>query len=591
MSEKKYSVGIDFGHGETSVSRVPGYNSEPVSRVPLRITSHDEEKKVISAICRHKDGWHFVWSKEDFQRPDIREGFKGVISKLTPEDKEALGEFAKLIFKTILKNDPDLQYDENTGEANFSICIASPSDWRRQDPSTPGEYLRFFRDECGIKPIEMCINESDAAFYTKYDNYSRDDTVFFIYLGSSTIDFTTYHHSECISECCWGNNHVGAHLIEDKIIDIGYRDEENVKTMQRVTLAREKAGLGLADAALSLATRLEKEKYFTNHLSSFYFEMKCMDFAPWDSRRAVAFSVDLSKNDFDNVLADYRVELEQVLVNAAQKLSNFGIKPTLILLSGGASRMDFVRESAKKAFPGVQIYQDTCPEWVVSDGAAKYISIQNKSLEQMLDELSDLDFESIYIDADITATQQATETLMTPVLEDLKGSKNYNANEMVKKFCDFFSGLGSDNEDYVRLFDSAARSILNSKISSAVESAIRNAFNKEIDLSDINVNYEFPIFDWDPDNWKPGGNSYSYVAAVIEVILDKFFYNPDKPRYKDERTIVAEGCKEVFCQRDPFDVRYGAKALEDAADKIKTQTLKIAREAYLKNELFRTSQG
>ena len=34
----KYYIGIDFGHGETSVSRVPGTNGESVSRIPLRIS-------------------------------------------------------------------------------------------------------------------------------------------------------------------------------------------------------------------------------------------------------------------------------------------------------------------------------------------------------------------------------------------------------------------------------------------------------------------------------------------------------------------------------------------------------------------------
>lgn len=380
MCEKKFFIGIDFSHEYTSVSRVLGYNNESVSRVPLRISCNDMEKKVVSAIYRHDNGWHFVWSEEDFRRPDIREHFTGIFSNLSPKKKEAFREFSKPIFRTILENDPDLEYDENTGEANFSICIGNPSDWHRRNPETPDEYLRFFRDECGIKPIEICINESDAAFYTKYSDYARDDIAFVIDLGSSAIGFTTYHHSACVPECCWGYN-LGAHIVEALIIDKGYLDEENAENMRKVSQAREDAGLGSADAALSLAARFAIEEYFTNHLSSFDLEIKYMHFVPWKAQRDVTFSLFLSKDEFSYVIADYSQQLEQVLVNADKTLSNFGIKPTLVLLSGGANRMDFVRKCSEKAFPDVQIYQDACPERVVPDGVAKYAQVMSWAMD------------------------------------------------------------------------------------------------------------------------------------------------------------------------------------------------------------------
>jgi hypothetical protein len=382
MVEKKYFIGIDFGHGETSVSRVPGYNNEPVSRVPLRVTSHDVDKKVISAICRHDNGeWHYVWTEEDFVRPNMIEGFKGIVSKLTPEEKDALAIFAKLIFRTIIENDQDLQYDETTGQANFSICIACPSDWRRQDPSTPDEYRRFFHDECGIIPIEMCINESDAAFYTKYNDYVTDDTIFVIDLGSSTIDFTSYHHAECVEDCCWGHN-LGAHLVEDRLLNVGYRNPENIENMRKVASERKKAGLGSADAALSLAARFAKEDYFTNHRKRFNFRLSMADLYPVDDYTTYAFNLILTKEEFDEVISDYRNQLQAEFENAAKKLLNYNIIPNIVLLSGGASRMDFVRDCAEKAFPNSNIYKDINPEWVVSDGAAKYAEVYYKALEE-----------------------------------------------------------------------------------------------------------------------------------------------------------------------------------------------------------------
>ena len=37
-------IGIDFGHGETTVSRVPGYNGLPVSQIALTNTNNAANK-------------------------------------------------------------------------------------------------------------------------------------------------------------------------------------------------------------------------------------------------------------------------------------------------------------------------------------------------------------------------------------------------------------------------------------------------------------------------------------------------------------------------------------------------------------------
>ena len=557
--------------------------------MPLRITGHDVDKKVVSALCKHDDGWHFVWSQEDFKRPEIREGFKGMIGKLDPVRKEALGEFAKLVFRTILKNDEDLVYNEATGEANFSICIACPSDWRRQDPQTPQDYLEFFRDECGITPIEMCINESDAAFYTKYNDYSSDDTIFVIDLGSSTIDFTTYHHSECISDCCWGHN-LGAHIVEDKIIETGYEDQDNEKNMRKAAEARRNAKLGSADAALSLAARFAKEKFYTNHLSEFEFEVRFSHLIPaWPSKREVAFSLFLSKEEFNHVIQDYSKQLESVFMNAAKKLSNYGIEPSLVLLSGGASRMDFVRDSAEKAFPNAQIYHDNCPEWVVSDGAAKYAHIQDSSIKELLNEVNQIDFKQLYKESDIIATSKATSQLLPTIIQDITGPVDYDGIDMVKKFCEFFYGLNSSNETYVRIFSEVSNKILNEKVASAVKSAIKAAFGKVVDTSEIHIDYKFQVFDWKVEAWTPGGKCCYIVAHTISESSGRSNFTANKPRKLYERQKIANACFQKFSQRDPFGISYDEEDLTNAANQIRVQAIEQSLKLYYEKELFRTS--
>lgn len=373
-------VGIDIGHGETSVSRTPGYNDEKTSRIALNRGSHDKDMKVVSALCRNNknDKWRFVLNDLDYQSSEIREGFKGRIDKIDNKEREALGEFVKLVFEIILENDGDLNYNRNTGEANFDICIACPSDWRRQNSNIPDKYLRYFRDECGIKPIRMCINESDAAFYTKYDKYEANNTVLVIDLGSSTIDFTTYSGAKCLKELCWGVN-LGAHIIEDKLIEKGYEDEENENGMRMVEAERKKNGQGSAEKALSLVVRKDKEEYFTTQQYKsklpFVTEVPIRTFVHgWTGGlRAKAFTIELKFDEFEKVISDYKNQLKTIMEFAAKKISGHGVTPTHILLSGGASRMDFVLDCAQKTFPKAKITLDNTPEWVVSDGASKYI--------------------------------------------------------------------------------------------------------------------------------------------------------------------------------------------------------------------------
>ena len=70
----RYYIGIDFGHGETTVSRVPGYNGEPVSQIAIKDGNSKDEKKIISAVCKKNNEWSLVYGAEDFKSSDLREG-------------------------------------------------------------------------------------------------------------------------------------------------------------------------------------------------------------------------------------------------------------------------------------------------------------------------------------------------------------------------------------------------------------------------------------------------------------------------------------------------------------------------------------
>ncbi len=502
MEHPKFFVGIDFGHGETSVSRVPGTNGQKVSRVPLRISGDFSDQKVFSAICRSDNGeWQFIWSKDDLKRPNVMEGFKGMIKNLPEAKRGALREFAKLVFKTILENDSELKYNPKTGEANFVICIANPSDWRRQDPSNPKEYLSFFQKEAGIKPAKMCINESDAAFYTKFEDYSPSDKVFVIDLGSSTIDFTTYHNSICIHECCWGHN-LGAHLVEDKLVEYGYSDAEerveNTENMLLVTNEREKLHLGQAESALSLAARFEKESYFTrvqNGATTYNLEVKVRELVPnWPKKTQIAFSVIIDSSDVEIVIKDYISDLAMALSNAVKKLQSYGISPNKVLLSGGASRMPFVKDLTVHAFPNAEVIRDNYPEWVVSDGAARYAEVHTQALEdrnKLQDEFSS--WAKSNLDDKLRETAVSTfnsilkDTMKSGLDARYVNSSNGSLNSLESTARDILEGI-TKTYAFKSKADSNFVAVVDAYIKSKLESIIYSNYGKKVSISESFIN-------------------------------------------------------------------------------------------------------
>lgn len=502
MSESKfYYVGIDFGHGETSVSRVPGTNGEPVSRIPLRISGDFRYQKVFSAICRDDNGkWQFVGSEDDLKRKDVKEGFKGMIHNLSADKREALREFAKLVFEAILDNDKDLEYDPETGEANFVICIANPSDWRRQNSENPKEYLTFFQEEAGIRPAKMCINESDAAFYTKFKGYTPLDKVFVIDLGSSTIDFTTYQNTICNRDCCWGRP-FGAHIVEEKLVEYGYtkaeEKENNTEGMLLVTRERERLNYGSAESALSLLARFAKEAYFTacnqnyGNEGTYTLDVKVFRLVPdWKKKGQTAFSVIIDTPEVNNIIKDYISALSYALSEAVEKLGNYGISPNKVLLSGGASRMPFVKDLTEKAFPNAEIIRDNYPEWVVSDGAALYAKVHFKAIEdrnKLQKEFSD--WASAHLEEKLESTAISTfnsilkETLRSGLEYKYIQNSNGSLNELENVSRALLEGITKTIE-FKSKADRAFVAVVDSFIKEKLEEIIKLNYNKSVKITE-----------------------------------------------------------------------------------------------------------
>lgn len=599
--ERKYFVGIDFGHGETTVSRVPGYNGQKVSQIPLTTGRTTDEKKLISAICRHNNEWSLVFSGKDYNNDDLHEGFKGMIHQLSDEDKEALCTFAQLIFKRILDMDTDLIY-RSPSERNFELGIACPTEWSsvevRGYKNAKEQYLDFFRTECNI-PVDLCINESDAAFFTKYDNYNQTDSVFVIDLGSSTIDFTTFVNSKVNKKLCWGAN-LGAHKIEDIIIDHLKQSGDNMANLQRVIKMRQEANYrGNIEPALLLFIRKAKENYYINEedVRDGYMCVNIFTRELFPGYRSgdfcVTWSIDAA--GYDNAISWYSQALNNEIMKAKQRLALNGITPTRVLLSGGACKMSFFEQCVRTQFADSIIDKDNEPECVVAHGVALYAKKLNEALKVFLDELKKIDYEYIFKRANADAESAAIKELVPSVVDRIISGQtrgNDNGKFIRREFLDFIEKLDHNNYRYCQLVKNAINEKLSEKVASAISIAIKEVFKISRSTPNIKIETNPVIYHYLPECFAPGGLWYKQITTWIEeassTILAALFFNWDEHIYSSERTKIANGVASSLKQYDSFG-KSNFLNLDRSIKDLVNQVMDLAKDVFYEQQLFETT--
>lgn len=382
--ETMYFVGINIGIDKTTVSRSPGYNGEQVSQIILNPHSHGGlgGKSIDTAICKNNGEWSLVQHARDYRLDDIRYGVKGPISRLDPNNREALREFVKLIFHNILINDPDLIYTSPDNK-NFELGIACPLDWELQDPNAQQEYLDFFRNECGV-PVDLCMKENDARFYSQWERFNGDDSVFVIDISTSTIDFSTYVKSKCVSECCWGIN-LGTHHIVNCLLGHILKEYNNAKNLQKLKEFRNSMGFeGDILTQLSLYVQAQVERYFIEWQDEFLLLLPYRELTPnWPGPRwDICVEFEASKNEFDKIISGYTSAVKDAIVNSKARLDQYKIIPNMVYITGDRTGFKYIKKYADK-----RVYIDPDLDYSVSNGIALYMYHGSQFLDNFLAEL------------------------------------------------------------------------------------------------------------------------------------------------------------------------------------------------------------
>ncbi len=382
----KFIVGIDFGHGETSadICNIQWDDNFMKLENPESIeifNNHNATKSVLliergtdiegNMSCRYYVGEKAIDKYMNVKQQngdDPSTGiaffsyFKKVPSLMSPEDRDVMMHFMQEIYLQIRKQRTELTDD------NHVVYIACPSDAEKWTDKEMAEYAKIAL-EAGIPLAKIddnsvgIIRESRAAFIKARQNpnsgASVKEGILLIDFGSSTVDLT-YYSSKFIDKPEDGGDNCGASKIEMEIFEHLRNDNE---------LAAECCNVGKsAERALLLGIRQSKEDFYGTNPVELEIDLNALKM----TRGKVKGHIEqyYSVEELNTMLSDYRKSIENCFKEYRDNhLQGHPIK--LVFLTGGASRMEFVKDIVKEVFSYEgDFYRENNPSLTISNGIA-----------------------------------------------------------------------------------------------------------------------------------------------------------------------------------------------------------------------------
>ncbi len=389
-------VGFDFGHGETALSKVFSMadNTEPEM---LEIFAR---KTQITALAFKPDRGDLI-GEEALKTNGITElhvGFKPMHQNLDSSEHQT-------IIKRFIKKYLDILEETRQirGRDKTLFIVGSPSGWSSIEQETYANILK----EAGMAHVKV-EKESRAAFLQmkeakwielEIENLAKN--VLIIDIGSSTTDFTVIMNLEAKPLKDFGLN-IGAGLIEKIIFERTLDRLARDKPEEKIRLEKTFEQYPHFKRQCLIACREGKEKYFS--APSLY----ASEDIPVDC--SIKFRTFKPSIEFEPYI--HQMEMEKALNTKIEELNHLNWKhtflaalkdarikmgdsqPELIILTGGASRMDFISDLCKKVFKEAkEPIRGIEPEFTIAKGLTRIgrIDILARNLKKAVEELSNSD--------------------------------------------------------------------------------------------------------------------------------------------------------------------------------------------------------
>lgn len=364
-----YIIGINFGYKETTASF---YDTEieVVRRLHILDGDTSESCKVNPKVyLNRKTGeWQLNRPKRDNYLRDFINNFIGPMNAMTSKKKEAFAIFVRLVFAHILKNQEFLHYNPVTGERNFEIYVALG----KENIDQAKEYKNFISS---IIPLDWVIPDSMAVYFKfKTETESKDNfsvsSALVINIDSRSIDFTAYNEKG--KQSLLKVYEHGSSAIENLIYKYFEEHDENFNIAKEEGEALcSSFNIDWRNAVIHYINR-EKEWFYNSELPELWLDLSNRHIC-CNGKRRIFDDCEISKKQLDEILTPYRQTLLQDMNDVKQRLAmgKNGI-PGIVMLTGESSRMPWLQRLVKDVFSDSQVFRDSDPSYVVSDGLAYY---------------------------------------------------------------------------------------------------------------------------------------------------------------------------------------------------------------------------
>lgn len=419
-------IGYDLGDGDTCVSI---YKNESGTWVVRQIDMPDTNpgEPMPTIVCRRPNGevvigYDVVYEDCDMQAAELCVNFKRRPTELSPEELENFRINAVSFTEQLFRSARAIQdCFSDPSETDFKIAIGYPTTWSQEDENLYRSMLEsaacfakpseFFGRDDEISVTLYLHKESDAAFMNLLNSQngtgeyaisvedipSGNYAVVFDF-GSSTADVTILRNTDGhidTDDCVSGDCHLGARYIDRGIYDevLSRMPQEDREDLLR--RYKEKGNNALESQNVFFC-RLAKQAYFNalpSKRSSGRFGVQNPENSESFNLRGIfpKNSIEIMDRVLDRPISElggcsWKAACESLFANVKDSLKEQGQDPVLVFLTGGASRMDFVREFANKYFAGVKIIFDEEPAHCISHGLA-YLPRKLEKAKAFLDEV------------------------------------------------------------------------------------------------------------------------------------------------------------------------------------------------------------
>lgn len=447
----EYYLGVDIGDGETSVAVL---SEQAVA--PVMADIGYKNRSILSAVGDDPEGKPVIGENVLLMNKVTNRRVRFKSRFLTGEANNDILRFAQGLADALEKYS-GLMAEENT----LHICIGCPTG-AKWTAKKRAEYANLIRYALPI--VEQPVGESRAAFlYTHYSgniNVPKQmlgGNVLVVDMGSSTTDLAYVVAGRQEKMDVLGAEHLGGGLIDQAILARCVARNEKAAQIQDL-FERQPS----VRHSCEISARMIKERYFTAKDAGMPFDEVRRETLFYGKTRAEHTTLTITADDemMDAILHEpmpalFKGEQGRAFIETLDELLDAAAEhtksapPELIIITGGASRMGFVREHIAQHFPHATLGACGEPEFSIAKGLAFACRVDRR-MERYRAQIRELTDDVLFeaaIDQDLPSLVDAlchdiapayVDHVFMPVIREFDGKKKELEAELERRSKDYF---------------------------------------------------------------------------------------------------------------------------------------------------------